>query len=106
MITCQNLTLVQSPISITRPMGKTAKLLCVVDGESVVNRGVHWYHQKGMQLMVWVLFYKPGQQEVSDGYKTRVSLEANGDKSCTLSITNIKESDDSVYFCASWHITQ
>ncbi|XP_053571747.1 M1-specific T cell receptor beta chain [Bombina bombina] len=103
IVSCQELTLRQFPESVTRPVGKTAKFLCEVDGLSIINQGLHWYLQDSNHNIKWLLFYKPTQIEIPGEYKNRMSLGINGDKLCTLSITNIQATDDGIYFCAAWH---
>ncbi|XP_075172247.1 uncharacterized protein LOC142243939 [Anomaloglossus baeobatrachus] len=97
-ISCQELK------SLIRPTGRTAKFTCGVDGTSVLQQGLHWYHQDSNKVIKWLLFYKPGKpDEAVQEYKTRTSLEIVTESSCTLSITNIRPTDDGTYFCAAWH---
>ncbi|XP_069588581.1 immunoglobulin kappa light chain-like [Ranitomeya imitator] len=98
IVSCQELK------SLIRPTGRTAKFTCGVDGISVLQQGLHWYHQDNSKVIKWLLFYKPGKpDEAVQEYKTRTSLEIVTESSCTLSITNIKPRDDGTYFCAAWH---
>ncbi|OCT76073.1 hypothetical protein XELAEV_18031261mg [Xenopus laevis] len=104
LISCQELKISQSPTFITKAMGKTAKFSCEVEGISVIKHGLHVYQQDRNKRVKWLLFYKPSHQEIPDKYKNRISLDTQGDKSCTLSLTNINPDDDGTYFCAAWHI--
>ncbi|XP_044151386.1 immunoglobulin kappa light chain-like [Bufo gargarizans] len=99
IVSCQELK------SLIRSMGKTAKFTCGVDGIYVIHQGLHWYHQDSSKAIKWLLFYKPGTTEAVNEYKTRISLEISTESSCTLSITNIKPTDDGTYFCAAWQNT-
>lgn len=91
--------------TLIRPLGRTAKFTCGVDGAYVIHQGLHWYHQDSSKVIKWILFYKPGKIEAVSEYKTRISLEIATESSCTLSITNIKHMDDGTYFCAAWQNT-
>nr|ADW95919.1 T-cell receptor gamma chain [Ginglymostoma cirratum] len=96
-------TLTQSPISITRAPGKTARFECKYEGSDFDNTVIHWYRHIPHQRIQHILYFKsPSETEQDITDKILFADKNSATKTCSLSMKKIKEDDSGIYYCAFW----
>uniref|UniRef100_A0A8C3QUF7 Ig-like domain-containing protein n=1 Tax=Cyanoderma ruficeps TaxID=181631 RepID=A0A8C3QUF7_9PASS len=99
------LILLQTPISITRPEGKTVLINCHVSSPDFRNVFIHWY-QKRVNAAPKRIAYMSSRfflENQSDAGK--FTVEKDPSKSvCTLTVSKVTLQDSSTFYCAGWDL--
>ncbi|XP_010148045.1 PREDICTED: uncharacterized protein LOC104508203 [Eurypyga helias] len=97
----------QTPVSITKPEGKTVLINCHVSDPDFNNLFIHWYQKRPnaaprrIAYMASRLFL----QDQSD--EGKFSIEKDPTKSvCTLTVSKVTRQDAATYYCARWDAQQ
>uniref|UniRef100_A0A8C5J2A3 Ig-like domain-containing protein n=1 Tax=Junco hyemalis TaxID=40217 RepID=A0A8C5J2A3_JUNHY len=95
----------QTPISITKPEGKTVLINCHVSSRDFSNTFIHWYQKRANAAprRVAYMFSRFFLENQSD--QGKFTVEKDPSKSvCTLTVSKVTLQDSATYYCASWDV--
>ncbi|MBN3324669.1 HV205 protein, partial [Atractosteus spatula] len=86
---------------MTKQLRKTAILNCKLEGMNIDRINIHWYRQQGSAIE-WILYFaSKSERRTADNFGNRFAAsKSSQSSSCSLTITNIRETDGGTYFCA------
>ncbi|CAN8184522.1 unnamed protein product [Coccothraustes coccothraustes] len=97
----------QTPISITKPEGKTVLINCHVSSHDFSNVFIHWYQKRvnAVPKRIAYMFSRFFLENQSD--EGKFTVEKDPRKSvCTLTVSKVTLQDSATYYCASWDAQQ
>uniref|UniRef100_A0A8C4W089 Ig-like domain-containing protein n=1 Tax=Gopherus evgoodei TaxID=1825980 RepID=A0A8C4W089_9SAUR len=103
------ITLIQTPLSVTREETKTARMRCKISGEgfNFDSDYIHWYRQSPRAAPKRILYTKSGSvfmDEDFDKEKFKASDDVPASTS-NLRVEKLTQEDAAIYYCATWDIT-
>uniref|UniRef100_A0A8C8SXR1 Ig-like domain-containing protein n=1 Tax=Pelusios castaneus TaxID=367368 RepID=A0A8C8SXR1_9SAUR len=100
-------TPVQTPLSVTRPEMKTARMICKVDGVDFSNNPIHWYRQSPGAPPKRILYMTSQSVSMDEGFNSnKFEATRQNDKfTFKLDVHRLTSEDAGTYYCAYWDRT-
>lgn len=97
----------QTPISITKPQGKTAQINCHVSSSDFSNVLIHWYQKKVNAAPKRVAYMSSKFFLENKSDEGKFTGKKDPSKSvCILTVNKVTPQDSATYYCASWDAQQ
>uniref|UniRef100_A0A8C8SV00 Ig-like domain-containing protein n=1 Tax=Pelusios castaneus TaxID=367368 RepID=A0A8C8SV00_9SAUR len=99
-------TPVQTPLSVTRPEMKTARMICKVDGVDFSNNPIHWYRQSPGAPPKRILYMTSQSVSMDEGFNSnKFEATRQNDKfTFKLDVHRLTSEDAGTYYCAYWDL--
>ncbi|CAM4592513.1 unnamed protein product, partial [Lepidochelys kempii] len=101
------ITLLQTPLSVTRTVSKSARMSCKTSGFNFNSAYIHWYRQSPGAAPKRILYIGSGSVSMDEGFDSK-KFEARNDVSgstSNLRVHQLTEEDAATYYCAVWDRT-
>ncbi|CAM4514358.1 unnamed protein product, partial [Lepidochelys olivacea] len=101
------ITLLQTPLSVTRTVSKSARMSCKTSGFNFNSAYIHWYRQSPGAAPKRILYIGSGSVSMDEGFDSK-KFEAKNDVSgstSNLRVHQLTEEDAATYYCAVWDRT-
>lgn len=93
----------QTPISITKPEGKTVLINCHVSSPDFSNVFIHWYQKRVNEAPKRVAYMSSRFFLENQSDEGKFTVEKDPSKSvCTLTVSKVTRQDSATYYCAKW----
>uniref|UniRef100_A0A8C8SUZ1 Ig-like domain-containing protein n=1 Tax=Pelusios castaneus TaxID=367368 RepID=A0A8C8SUZ1_9SAUR len=98
-------TPVQTPLSVTRPEMKTARMICKVDGVDFSNNPIHWYRQSPGAPPKRILYMTSQSVSMDEGFNSnKFEATRQNDKfTFKLDVHRLTSEDAGTYYCTHSH---
>uniref|UniRef100_A0A8C3TIZ4 Ig-like domain-containing protein n=1 Tax=Chelydra serpentina TaxID=8475 RepID=A0A8C3TIZ4_CHESE len=101
------ITLIQTPLSVTRAVTKTARMACKITGVTFNSAFIHWYRQRPGAAPERILYIESGSANMDAGFDSK-RFEAEkivSTSTCNLKVHQLTREDAATYYCAYWDRT-
>ncbi|CAM5092260.1 unnamed protein product [Eretmochelys imbricata] len=101
------ITLLQTPLSVTRTVSKSARMSCKISGFDFNTNYIHWYRQSPGAAPKRILYIRSGSAIMDEGFDSK-KFEARNDVSgstSNLRVHQLTQDDAATYYCAAWDRT-
>lgn len=93
----------QTPISITKPRGKTVLINCHVSSPDFSTVFIHWYQKRVNAAPKRVAYMSSRFFLENQSDEGKFAVEKDPHKSvCTLTVSKVTPQDSGTYYCARW----
>ncbi|KAM9166618.1 immunoglobulin kappa light chain-like isoform 5-T5 [Pangshura tecta] len=103
------ITLTQTPLSVTREETKTARIGCKISGEgfNIDSAYIHWYRQRPEEVPERILYIRSLSTSMDPGFDSKKFKATNDFPTSTanLRVDQLTSKDAGTYYCATWDIT-
>ncbi|KAM7176951.1 immunoglobulin kappa light chain-like [Macrochelys suwanniensis] len=101
------ITLIQTPLSVTRAVTKTARMVCKITGVDFNSAYIHWYRQRPGAAPERILYIQSRSATMDAGFDSK-RFEAEkivSISTCNLKVHQLTREDAAIYYCAIWDRT-
>uniref|UniRef100_A0A8C3XWB2 Ig-like domain-containing protein n=1 Tax=Chelydra serpentina TaxID=8475 RepID=A0A8C3XWB2_CHESE len=95
------ITLIQTPLSVTRAVTKTARMACKITGVTFNSAFIHWYRQRPGAAPERILYIESGSANMDAGFDSK-RFEAEkivSTSTCNLKVHQLTREDAATYYC-------
>ncbi|XP_043396505.1 immunoglobulin kappa light chain-like isoform X1 [Chelonia mydas] len=98
------ITLLQTPLSVTRPVSKSARMSCKISGFDFNSNYIHWYRQSPGAAPERILYVRLASVTMDTGFDSKRFEAVNDDSTSTsnLRVHQLTREDAATYYCAAW----
>ncbi|CAM4529572.1 unnamed protein product, partial [Caretta caretta] len=103
------ITLIQTPLSVTRAETRSAYMWCKISGKgfNFNTAYIHWYRQSPGAAPKRILYIRSGSVSMDEGFdreKFKAGNDVSGSTS-NLRVNQLTQEDAATYYCATWDHT-
>uniref|UniRef100_A0A8C3ILJ8 Ig-like domain-containing protein n=1 Tax=Chrysemys picta bellii TaxID=8478 RepID=A0A8C3ILJ8_CHRPI len=103
------ITLIQTPLSVTRAVTKSASMRCKISGKSFNFNSayIHWYRQSPGAAPKRILYIKSQSVTTDPGFDEKKFIADSYVSVSTskLTVHQLTQEDSATYYCATWDRT-